>query len=167
MFTIRLTLKAKMKTKLTALLLYSLLGLLTILGFALLSMGQNAGEEPTSTPYPPSQNFELISIQELKARNPTSGSFDVEGYAAKIFTCPACPAGAACMPCMPENIVISEQPKTIEAYSSISPSEMIIFVQNPEQMFTLGEHYRFSIRVMDYRTTDERLNDVELAGYSR
>ena len=76
------------------------------------------------------------------------------------------------MPCMPENIVISEQPKTIEAYRSMSRSEMIIFVQNPEQMFTLGEHYRFSIRVMDYRTTDERLinerlNDVELVGYSQ
>jgi DNA/RNA endonuclease YhcR with UshA esterase domain len=55
---------------------------------------------------------------------------------------------------------------TIEAYSSISPSEMIIFVQNPEDIFTLGEYYRFSIRVMDYRTTDEPINDVELLGFS-
>ena len=71
------------------------------------------------------------------------------------------------MPCMPENIVISEELKTIEAYTSITSSEMLIFVQNPEQLFTLGEYYRLSIQVMEFRTTDEPLNDVELVGYSR
>ena len=159
--------KAKMKTKLIALILFFFLGLLSILGVALFSLRPNSREDPTSPPYPPSQNFELITIQELKERNPDSGFFDVEGYVAKIFSCPPCPAGAECMPCMPENIVISEQLKTIEAYPSITSSEMLVFVQNPQQLFTLGEHYRFSIRVRDFRTTDEPLNDVELVGYSR
>jgi hypothetical protein len=156
-----------MKTKLIALLLLFFLGLFSILSVALLSVRPDPGEDPTSPPYPPSQNFELITIAELKERNPDSGFFDVEGYVAKVFTCPPCPAGAECMPCMPENIVISEELKTIEAYTSITSSEMLIFVQNPEQLFTLGEYYRLSIQVMEFRTTDEPLNDVELVGYSR
>jgi len=156
-----------MKAKRIALILLFILGLLSIFGVTLLFGRPNAGEAPTPPPYPPSQNFELITIQELKQRNPASGSFDVEGYVAKVFSCPPCPAGAACMPCMPENIVISEQLKTIEAYTSITSSEMLIFAQNPEQLFTPGERYRFSIQLADFRTTDEPLNDVELVGYSR
>lgn len=156
-----------MKTKRIALLVLLFLGLLSILSLALFFPRLNRGEIPAAPTYPPSQNFELVTIRQLKERSPTSGSFDVEGYVAKIFSCPPCPAGAECMPCMPENIVISEQMKTIEAYSSITSSEMIIFAQKPEQLFALGEHYRFSIRVMDFRTTDEVLNDVELLGYSR
>lgn len=156
-----------MKTKLIALLVVLFLGLLSTLSVALLFKPANPGEVAAAPTYPPSQKFELATIKELKEERPTSGSFDVEGYVAKIFTCPACPAGAECMPCMPENIVISEQPKSLEAYNSMTSSELLIFVQNPEQLFTLGEHYRFSIRVMDFRTTDEPLNDVELVGYSR
>ena len=71
------------------------------------------------------------------------------------------------MPCMEENIVISEQVKTVEAYTTISSSEMILFVQNPERLFTLGEKCQFSIRVRDERTTDEPVNDIELIGFSR
>jgi len=41
---------------------------------------------------------------------------------------------------------------------------MIIFVENPEQ-FELGRKYRFSIKIMDYKTTGEPINDVELVGY--
>lgn len=156
-----------MKTKRIALILLFFLGLLSIFGVALQFGRPGPSEDPTSPAFPPSQSFELITIQELKQRNPASGSFDVEGYIAKIFSCPPCPAGAECMPCMPENIVISEQPKTIEAFTSITSSEMLIFVQNPEQLFTPGERYRFSIQVTDFRTTDEPLNDVELIGYSR
>lgn len=156
-----------MKTKIIALLLILFLGLSSILIVTLFFGPLNPGEIPAAPTYPPSQNFEFATIQELKERNPVSGFFDVEGYVAKIFRCPACPAGAECMPCMPENIVISEQMKTIEAYNSITSSEMIIFVQNQGQLFALGERYRFSIRVMDFRTTDEPLNDIELLGYSR
>lgn len=156
-----------MKTKLIALLVLLLLGLSSILIVALIFRSPDPAENPGVPTYPPSQNFELTTIQELKESKPASGFFDVEGYVAKIFSCPPCPAGAECMPCMPENIVISQEMKSIEAYTSITSSEMIIFVQNPEQLFAVGERYRFSIRVTDFKTTDESLNDVELVGYSR
>jgi hypothetical protein len=102
-----------MKTKTIALLLILFLGLSSILIVTLFFRPLNPGEVPAVPTYPPGQNFESATIHELKERNPVSGFFDVEGYVAKIFRCPACPAGAECMPCMPENIVIAEQLKTI------------------------------------------------------
>ena len=155
-----------MKIKPIAFIPVLFLGLLPFFSVLLLSGCRERDSNPAATPYPPSQRFELLTIQALKESNPQDGFFDVEGYVAKIFSCPPCPVGAECMPCMPENIVISEKMGTVEAYSSISASEMIIFVQNPEDIFTLGEYYHFSIRVMDYRTTDEPINDVELLGFS-
>ena len=165
--TNRLIKKANMKTKLATLLLLLVLSLLSVASIAILFPRLNPGDEPPSPTFPPSQDFESITIQDLKERKPTTGFFNVEGYVAKIFSCPPCPAGATCMPCMEENIVISEQVKTVEAYTTISSSEMILFVQNPEQLFTLGEKCQFSIRVRDERTTDEPVNDIELIGFSR
>jgi hypothetical protein len=155
-----------MKFKRIAFLLLLLLGIFSLVGVAILAERPISIDDLPSPTFPPSQNFELITIQELKERKPTSGYFDVEGYVAKIFSCPPCPPGAECMPCTPENIVISEQQKTIQAYTSITSSEMLVFVQSPEELFSIGEHYRLSVQVRDFRTTDEPLNDVELVGYS-
>jgi hypothetical protein len=156
-----------MKSKPASLLLLFLLGLVSVISLAIFFPRLEPGEKHPLPTYPPVQDYELITIRELKDSSPATGFFNVDGYVAKIFSCPPCPAGADCMPCMEENIVISEQAKTIEAYTSISQSEMIIFAQNPERFFTSGENYFFSIRVRDQRTTDEPINDIELIGFSR
>ena len=145
---------------------FLLVGLMSILSAACLLLRLTPSQETPEPTFPPAQNFEFTTISDLKEKRPDSGSFDIEGYVAKIFSCPPCPAGAACMPCMEENIVISERAVTVEAYTALTRSELILFVQNPERLFMIGEKYQFSIRVRDERTTDEPINDLELVGYS-
>ena len=113
--------------------------------------------------YPAISNFELRSIHEIKQNNFTLGNFNVEGYVVKIYTCPPCTRRALCKPCMQDNIVISENDQLLETYS-LSDNEMILFVNNPKQ-FQLGGKYRFSVRLLDYKTTGESINDIELVGY--
>ena len=113
--------------------------------------------------YPATSNFDTYNIREIKQNNFTSGNFNTEGYVVKIYTCPPCPKDALCKPCMRENIVVSENNQPLEAYS-LTDEEIIIFVQYPNQ-FELGKKYRFSIKISDYKSTGEPINDIDLVGY--
>ena len=138
----------------------AMLGLLVGLAVVFLSI---AGSISKRT-YPQSSNFPFLSIHELRQLNPTSGRYNTEGYVAKIFTCPPCPSGALCKPCMRDNIVISEQRKTIETYT-LTEMDLIVFVNHPDQ-FTIGKKYTFSIQISQNHSTGDSINDLELAGYS-
>jgi hypothetical protein len=110
-------------------------------------------------------NHSSLSIHELKQLNPTSGSYSTEGYVAKIYVCPPCPAGAICKPCLQDsNIVISEQKETLEQ-AALTDTEMLIFVSHPEQ-FTLGAKYTYVVQVTGAHTTGDSLNDVQLVSHS-
>ncbi len=109
------------------------------------------------------ESYPNLLIHELKDSNYTSGNYNVDGYVVKIYTCPPCPKGAMCKPCMRDNIVISENNALLDSYSP-SSSEIIIFTNNPKQ-FELGKKYKFSIRITDYKSTGEPLNNIELLGY--
>jgi hypothetical protein len=120
--------------------------------------------DSTKRTYPQATHYQFISIHELKRLSPESGFYNTEGYVAKIFSCPSCPPGASCKPCMGDNIVISEQKITLDLYT-LTDSELNIFVSNPKQ-FKLGMKYNFSIQIRDSRLTNEHINDVGLVGYS-
>ena len=134
-----------------------------LLGLYILSIGGRLSRQT----YPPSSNYALLSIHELKQGDHPTGSFyNTEGYVAKIYACPFCPPGAACAPCMEEHIVISEQSKTLD---NGSPTELdlVVFVRYPKQ-FTLMQKYMFSIRIRDYSiiTFPGQIDSIELVGYS-
>ena len=86
------------------------------------------------------QSYSNLAIHELKEFNYTSGNYNVEGYVVKIYTCPPCPRGAMCKPCMRDNIVVSEKNELLDVYY-LSASEIIIFCENPKQ-FQLGHGLR-------------------------
>jgi len=113
--------------------------------------------------YPITSNLDFYQINEIKQNNFTSGNFNTEGYVVKIYTCPPCPKGALCKPCMRENIVISKNNKQLDAYY-LTENELIIFANNPKQ-FELGKKYKFSIKILDYKSTGKPINDIELVGY--
>lgn len=152
-----------MKQKKTALLFF--VAVLSIAAVALVYSNLRPEIKPPLPTYPPSEDFEFLAIHELNMLKPSSGYYNTEGYVAKIFNCPPCPAGAACIPCMEENIVISEQDKTVETYI-LTNMDLIIFLQNPGDLFKLGDKLQFSIRVRDSRTTTGSMNDVELVGFN-
>lgn len=117
-----------------------------------------------NTTYPQTSNFVFYPIHEIKLNKFDSGTYNTEGYVVKIYTCPPCPKGAQCKPCMKDNIVISENNKLLETYS-LSDKEMILFVNSPKQ-FELGEKYIFSMKILNYKSTGEPINDVEVIGYN-
>lgn len=117
-----------------------------------------------NTTYPQTSNFAFYPIHEIKLNKFISGTYNTEGYVVKIYTCPPCPKGAQCKPCMRDNIVISENNKLLETYS-LSDKEIILFSDNPNQ-FDLGKKYKFSIKILDYKSTGESINDIEIIGYN-
>jgi hypothetical protein len=129
-----------------------------------LDPGQNTETDTvteTITPYIQASDYNFYPIHELKQNNFTSGIYKTEGYVTKIYTCPPCPEGALCKMCMKDNIVISENNERIVNYSNLTENELIVFVSNAEQ-FKLNKKYRFTIKILAYKTTSEPLNDIEL-----
>lgn len=123
--------------------------------------GENTGVNIT---YPQTSNYTFYSIHEIKQNKFSSGTYNTEGNVVKIYTCPPCPTGAQCKPCMRDNIVISENNQILETYS-LSDKEIILFADNPKQ-FELGKKYQFSIKILDYKSTGEPVNDAEIIGYN-
>lgn len=121
--------------------------------------------DPPVSGYPPLQNYRSVSIQEFKRRNPVSGNYNLEGYVTEISYCPPCPAGAVCIPCMEDYIVISEN-NLGDENEVLTDSDLVIFALNPIKHFSVGEKYRFSVQVLDSQTNHDFTNDVVLVGFS-
>ncbi len=86
--------------------------------------------------------------------------FETEGFVAKIYTAPPCPPDTPCKPSMKDNIVISENNKTLETYD-LSDKELILFTDKTAEL-ELGKKYNVKIKITDAKTTGEDLNDIEL-----
>lgn len=124
---------------------------------------QNLPKTTTLKSYPSSSTNPLYSISDFKQSGHNSGNFNIEGYVVNIYTCPPCPKGAQCSICMKKNILVSENNKILETHD-LTENDLIIFTDNPKQ-FELGKKYRFSIKILNYKTTLGPLNDLELIGY--
>ena len=129
-----------------------------------LNKQQSGGNTGVNTTYPQISNYTFYPIHEIKQNKFSSGTYNTEGYVVKIYTCPPCQKGAQCKPCMRDNIVISENNQLLETYT-LYDKEMVLFADNPKQ-FELGEKYQFSIKIHDYKSTGEPINDVEIIGYT-
>jgi len=110
-------------------------------------------------------SVKLYSLHEFKKASPKKGAYYLEGYVVKVYTCPECPKGAQCKPCMEDNIVVSEYNRPLVDYSQVGKSEIIVFVRKP-QVFKLGRKYKFLVGVTNSKSTLEPINDLELISYS-
>jgi len=106
----------------------------------------------------------FYSISELKQNNFSTGEFTTEGYVVKIYTCPICPEGYQCKPCMRNNLVISENNQLLANYA-LTSKELIIFTDNV-QPFELGQKYKFTVKILDSKSTTEPINDIEVVSHS-
>lgn len=109
-------------------------------------------------------NDNFYSISELKQNNFSTGEFTVEGYVVKIYTCPFCPTGWQCKPCMRNNLIISENNRPLANYS-LTNKELIVFFDKV-QLFELGQKYKFFVKVLDDKSTSELINDIEITGFN-
>ena len=102
----------------------------------------------------------FYSISQIKRGMIPDKIFYTEGFVAKIYSCPPCPEGALCKPCMRDNIIISENNQPLSEYH-LTEKELIIFVSNPNQ-FQLGKKIKLLVMMSDRKSTSDLINDLEL-----
>lgn len=117
---------------------------------------------PANTRYAESDSEKFLKISELNEEKPNKGTFKIKGFVAKIYTCPSCPPDAQCKPCMRDNIVVSDENKSLDDYN-LTEKEAIIFTDKAKS-FAKGKQYQFTIKITDSKTTSANLNDIELIG---
>lgn len=110
------------------------------------------------------ESIKTLKISQIKAQKPPEGIFVTRGFIAKIYVCPPCPKGRFCKPCMPNNIVISENKKRLETFD-LTNRELVIFTKDAAKKLVKGKQYSFTVKITNRRSTSEPLNDVELIGY--
>lgn len=103
---------------------------------------------------------EEMNISVLKQKAPSQGEFLLRGYVSKIYTCPPCPPGVTCKPCVGDNIVLSEKKRVLDSYK-LQEGDLVIFVKKPSE-FRLGKRYLCKVKVLSSRTTSSEMNDLEL-----
>ena len=108
----------------------------------------------------------IQSIHEVKVSLDKQSTFKITGYVIKKYTCPPCPSNMQCKPCMSNNIVISENNQIIDSYSLVGKNEMILFYNNPNQL-SLGKKYIFVIKVVDRKTTHQKIKDLLLISHHK
>jgi hypothetical protein len=113
----------------------------------------------------PETESNFFKISEIKRGNFGPGQYSTEGFVVRVYTCPDCPAGAVCKPCMKDNIVISENNQELKDYSGLTNSELIIFTNHVTE-FEIGSSYKFLINITNNKSTLENINDIELVSFS-
>ncbi len=100
----------------------------------------------------------------LATPNPGAGTFVVEGFVAKVYTCPPCPPGAMCKPCMGDNVVLSDAPAPIADYAGLGARDLIVFVPSRADLdrLAVGRRVRLTVRARGTKTTSRPMNDLEL-----
>jgi hypothetical protein len=115
--------------------------------------------------YPATSDNQFFQIHELKQNNLTTGLYNTEGYVVFIYACPVCSPTTTCKLCMRDNFVISESNKITKGYS-LNDDQLIIFTPNKDQhQMALGKKYKLTINITDYKSTGDKINDINLIGY--
>ena len=146
-------------------LLIAIISLVVITGCAKNYLTDNSTQHNDNSSLADIDNSVFDSIQDIRQNPDDNKLFITMAYVVKITTCPPCPPGAMCKPCMPNNIIISESSKALDIYPDLlTNTELIIFVDNPEK-FELGTKYKFSIvRSNEHIFGDDPI--YELVNYS-
>ena len=103
---------------------------------------------------------EHLTISEINERKPKGGIVETKGFVALIYTCPPCPSGAQCKPCMRDNVVISEDDKMLTTYD-LTKKQLILFGDGLSKL-EVGTEYRFRVRITSGKTTEFDLKDFEV-----
>ncbi len=131
-------------------------GILLILSFL---NGMASAENLTET--------ESLSISEIKRQAVVGEQYLIQGYVTLKSTCPPCPKGAMCKPCLYDgNIVVSEKNEPRELYNDLKDIDLVVFTKQAET-FKLGQHYWFRVHILSTKSTGQEINDVELIDWNQ
>lgn len=113
-----------------------------------------------------STSFAETPFQDISMLTPEHKigfSFLTSAYVAHIFTCPACPKGSQCKPCMENNLIISEVKGRKKNYSKLTSKDMVVFTPKAGK-FKVGLQYEFTLKLthMDTSPTKQAQWSAEL-----
>jgi hypothetical protein len=136
-----------------------------ILITSILLCGCSAFRESHPKTYTSTSENLFFQIHELKQNNLTPGTYNTEGYVIFIYTCPNCPINSICKTCMGNNFIISESNERTIGYS-LADDQLIIFTpHNDQHQMQLGKKYKLTINITYYKSTGDKINDINLIGY--
>jgi hypothetical protein len=110
-------------------------------------------QDRTSAPEPP-----LLTFSDLQRGDSIAGPFRIEGFVIDIYKCPPCPPQAMCKPCIPDNIVVTNN---IDEQDLSKVKRLRISTDKPEQ-FELKKKYSFTVRAKGKTAPDHPLEEVAL-----
>jgi hypothetical protein len=113
-------------------------------------------QDRTSASKPP-----LLTFDDLQKNDSIAGSFRIVGYVIDIYKCPPCPPGAMCKPCIPDNLVVTDN---IDEKDFSKIKRLRISTEKPEQ-FELKKKYTFTVKVKGKVPPGRPIQDVDLISF--
>jgi hypothetical protein len=110
-------------------------------------------QDRISAPEPP-----LLTFSDLQRGDSIAGPFRIEGFVIDIYKCPPCPPQAMCKPCIPDNIVVTNN---VDEQDLSKVKRLRISTEKPEQ-FELKKKYSFTVRARGKTAPDHPLEEVAL-----
>lgn len=103
----------------------------------------------------------LLTFADLQKNDGIDGPFRIEGYVIDIYKCPPCPAGAMCKPCIPDNIVVTDN---IDEPDLSKIKRLRISTEKPE-LFELRKKYTFTVKIKGKLPAGHAITDVDLISF--
>jgi hypothetical protein len=113
-------------------------------------------QDRTSAQEPP-----LLTFNDLQRNDSIEGPFRIVGAVIDIYKCPPCPAGAMCKPCIPDNIVVTDN---LDEKDLSKIKRLRISTDKPEQ-FELKKKYTFTVKVKGKVPSGRAIQDVDLISF--
>lgn len=106
-------------------------------------------------------SVDFYTIKQLNNNRFNFGTYLTEGYVFDIISCKDCDNSEECLSrCSPSKIRVSQEKRLLRNYY-LSDSDLIIFVDNADT-FEVGKKYQLLIHILDVRTEDQKLNNIQL-----
>jgi len=113
-------------------------------------------QDGNSTPKP-----RLVTFDNLQRSDSIEGPFRIVGYVIDIYKCPPCPPGAMCKPCIPDNIVVTDN---LDEKDPARIKRLRISTEKPER-FELKKRYIFTVKVKGKVPPGHAILDVDLIDF--
>ena len=102
-----------------------------------------------------------MTFNDLQRNDSIEGPFRIVGYVIDIYKCPPCPPQAMCKPCIPDNIVVTDN---IDEKDLSRIKRLRISTDKPEQ-FELKKKYTFTVKVKGKVPSGRAIQDVDLISF--
>jgi hypothetical protein len=107
------------------------------------------------------QDPPLLTFNDLQKNDSSKGTFRIVGYVIDIYKCPPCPPGAMCKPCIPDNIVVTDD---IDEKDFSKIKRLRISTDKPEQ-FETKRKYTFTVKLKGKVPSGRAIQDVDLISF--